>query len=88
LSSLLSAVKEFDYARITSAIEESLLEVHEKHIWPKQLDNQFQCLIAIQGLRPTCSRSLVITQETTLLPVDEYKAIGAGADMGDYLRRV
>ena len=83
----LAKATEFDYGKITDSIEKALIEVHEKHIWPKQLDNQFQCLIVIQGLRPQSSRSLIITQETTLLPVDEYKTIGVGADMGDYLRR-
>jgi hypothetical protein len=87
LNAHLAKVTEYDYSKITKAIEKALLEVHKKHIWPKQLDNQFQSLIVIQGIDPPC-RSLVVTQETTLLAVDGYKTIGAGADMADYLRSV
>jgi hypothetical protein len=89
LSALLADVREFDYSKITAAIEKSLTEVHKKHIWPKQLpESQFQALIVIQGIKPTPSRSLLMTHDNTLLPVQEYRTVGIGADLADYLRKL
>ncbi len=87
LKKQLSPLTEFDYDKILMIIEGILHQIHKKHIWPRKMANQFQTLIVIQGLCPQPSRALLATYETTVLHVDEYKAIGIGAYMADYLRR-
>jgi hypothetical protein len=77
----------FDYSQMVGIIKETVREVHEQHVWPRQASGtapNFQLLIALQGLNPP-SRSLFYSQDSIVLPVDKYKSIGVGAYLSDYL---
>jgi hypothetical protein len=88
LSSGLSSVKAFDYSKICSIIRATLHRIHKQHIWPRKGDKpSFNTLIVLQGINPVHSRSLLVTEETALLMVREYKAIGIGSYMADYLHQ-
>lgn len=78
----------FDYGQMLKIIRETIREVHEQHIWPRQFSGNapsFQLLIALQGLDQAPSRSLFYTQDSIVLPVDGYKSIGVGTYLSDYL---
>jgi 20S proteasome alpha/beta subunit len=89
LSRQLASIKEFDYAKIHSIIASALHRIHKQHIWPRPKGDkpQFNTLIAIQGIEPVRSRSLLVTEESALLNVSEFKSIGIGSYMADYLHR-
>lgn len=77
----------FDYGEMVRIIRETVREIHEQHVWPRQGSSNppsFQMLIALQGLNPG-SRGLLYSQDSVVLPVDGYKSIGIGAYLSDYL---
>jgi hypothetical protein len=77
----------FDYTEMVGIIKETVREVHEQHVWPRQSSGtapNFQVLIALQGLNPP-SRALFYSQDSIVLPVDKFKSIGVGAYLSDYL---
>jgi hypothetical protein len=82
----LSEIHDFEYAKITSIIKATIHQLHKKHIWPRtQQKPVVQFLIAIQGIRPTPSRGLLVTNDSALLRVAEYQSIGIGSYMADYI---
>lgn len=77
----------FDYSEMLQIIRETVREVHEEHVWPRQGSANpptFQLLIALQGLNPCC-REVFHTQDSVVLPVDGYRSIGIGSYLSDYL---
>jgi len=89
LSRELFKINTFDYSKIHSIIRATLHRIHKQHIWPRPKGDRprFSTLIVIQGQKPTPSRSLLVTEESALLNVREYKSIGIGSYMADYLHR-
>jgi hypothetical protein len=83
----LSTIHDFEYAKITSVIKATIHQLHKKHIWPHtQQKPVVQFLIAIQGIQPTPSRGLFVTNDSALLGVTEYQSIGIGSYMADYIK--
>ncbi len=83
----LANISEFDYSKITSVIEVTLHKLHKQHIWPQKDPNSaVQFMIVLQGIRPTPSRGLLVTNGSALLQVREYQSIGVGSYMADYLK--
>jgi len=77
----------YDYSAMLHIIRDTVKEVHERHVWPRQAASNapsFQLLIALQGLNPG-SRSLFYSQDSVVLPVDGYRSIGVGCYLSDYL---
>jgi len=83
----LAHLKEFDYSLIVETIESMLHILYEQHIYPDpDRDREdFQTLIALQGINPTKSRALLWTHKTKVIPIREYKSIGVGCHLADYV---
>jgi hypothetical protein len=82
----LAPVRDFDYVKIVSIIKSTLHQLHKQHIWLRRWDRpSIQTLIALQGIIPTSSRALFVTQDSAVTPVSEYQSIGIGAYLANYL---
>lgn len=83
----LATVQEFDYQKIIETIESTLYSIHEQHIWPDPNGDrdEFQTLIALQSINPTKRRALLWTHKTKVIPIREYKSIGVGNHLADYI---
>lgn len=79
---------EFNYSEMFAVIKETIHEIHEQHVWPQKSANPsfpgFQMLIGLQAKDPG-ARALLYSQESIVLPVDQFKSIGIGAYLADYL---
>jgi hypothetical protein len=84
LTRKISSLQSFDYPAMLDMVRETIHEIHEQHIWPRQDRPSFQMLIALQGIDPG-ARALLYTQDSIVLPVDHYKSIGVGSYLADYL---
>jgi hypothetical protein len=82
----IGSLQAFDYPAMLGIARETIREIHEQHIWPRQAADRptFQMLIALQGINPG-ARALFFSQDSIVLPVDDYKSIGIGAYLADYL---
>jgi 20S proteasome alpha/beta subunit len=87
LSRNLGVLDRFDPEIFLSIIRATVHKIHKQHIWPQRWDRPaFNTLIAMQELGAERARcALVSTEATAVLPVREYKCIGVGQYLSDYL---
>ena len=91
-SALCNAGKDFNYARSVKIIKATLHKIHKQYIWLRHGSEgrpQLQFLIAIQGINPNPSRSLLISRDGALYPVpshDHYASIGVGYHMAQAIK--
>ena len=83
----LAPVQHYDHAKIVSTIRRVLRRIHQEYIWPRDPVDRpsIQFLIALQQIKPSSGRGLLMTQDAAVLTVMEYKSIGVGAYLADYL---
>jgi hypothetical protein len=87
LSRNLGILEEFDPEKFLAIIKATVHKLHKQHIWPRRNNHPaFNTLIALQELGKNPARcGLVVTEETAVLPVRQYKCVGIGQYMADYL---
>jgi len=86
ISRKISSLQAFDYRAMLAIVRETIRDIHEQHIWPRQAADRptFQMLIALQGINPG-ARALLFSQDNIVLPVHDYNSIGIGTYLADYL---
>jgi hypothetical protein len=86
-SALCNAGRDFNYVRSVKIIRATLHKIHKQYIWLRHGSEgrpQLQFLIAIQGINPNPSRSLLFSQDGAVYEVsshDHYASIGVGYHM-------
>ncbi len=88
LSMRLANLPKFDYPAIVSIIKATVHQVHKQHIWPRPSNRpEVQIIYAIQGLTPTPSRALLVSEDSAVTPVNDYMSVGIGTYLADYLKK-
>ena len=91
-NALCNAGTDFNYARSVNIIKATLHKIHKQYIWLRHGSEgrpSLQFLIAIQGINPNPSRSLLFSQDGALYPVsshDHYASIGVGYHMAKAIK--